>query len=119
MLFQDTYIEEIQPRFDILKTRHFDWSWNYVRLEDAYSYYDIIFSRLTTIDRRVALPSLIRPDGKEVIWSMENILFASAYMRLIFGLEVEYLYFSDFRINIEKKLYTIQIHNRVLLGLRH
>jgi hypothetical protein len=46
---------------------------------------------------------------------METILFVSAYMRLIFGLEVEYLYFSDFQINIEKKLYsnTIQIHNRV------
>ena len=52
---------------------------------------------------------------------METILFVSAYMRLIFGLEVEYLYFSDFQINIEKKLYsnTIQIHNRVRLGLRH
>jgi hypothetical protein len=36
MLFQDTYIEGIQPRFDILKTRHFEGPGiTYVRLEDA------------------------------------------------------------------------------------
>jgi hypothetical protein len=73
-----------------------------------YSYYDIIFSRLTTIDREIiarCIALLNHADSdrwKEVIWSMENIPFASAYMRLIFGLEVEYLSFSDFRINIEK-----------------
>ena len=52
---------------------------------------------------------LLLQNLKDRLWQMErghmvheNILFASAYMRLIFGLEVEYLYFSDFRINIEK-----------------
>jgi hypothetical protein len=45
---------------------------------------------------------------------MENILFASAYMRLIFGLEVEYLYFSDFRINIEKKSLEVEVESNAL-----
>jgi hypothetical protein len=51
MLFQDTYIEGIQPRFDILKARHFAGITSVLKM--LYSYYDIIFSRLTTIDREI------------------------------------------------------------------
>jgi fatty acid synthase subunit alpha, fungi type len=54
----DAYIEGIQPRFDILKARHFDSSWNWVRqLEDALlMYYDIIFGRFsTTVDREITV----------------------------------------------------------------
>ena len=47
----DTYIEGIQPRFDILKARHFDSSWNWVRQDALLMYYDIIFGQLTTVDR--------------------------------------------------------------------
>jgi 3-oxoacyl-ACP reductase-like protein len=45
----DTYIEGIQPVFDPLKARRFD-SWNWVRQDALVMYYDIIFSRLTTVD---------------------------------------------------------------------
>ena len=46
----DAYIEGIQPRFDILKARHFDSSWNWVRQDALLMYYDIIFGRFTTVD---------------------------------------------------------------------
>jgi fatty acid synthase subunit alpha, fungi type len=49
----DTYIEGIQPRFDILKARRFDSSWNWVRQDALLMYYDIIFGRLTTVDREI------------------------------------------------------------------
>lgn len=49
----DAYIEGIQPRFDNLKTRHFDSSWNWVRRDALLTYYDIIFGQLTTVDREI------------------------------------------------------------------
>jgi fatty acid synthase subunit alpha, fungi type len=49
----DAYIEGIQPRFDILRARHFDSSWNWVRQDALLMYYDIIFGRLTTVDREI------------------------------------------------------------------
>jgi fatty acid synthase subunit beta len=49
----DTYIDGIQPRFDPLKARHFDSSWNWVRQDALLMYYDIIFGRLTTVDREI------------------------------------------------------------------
>ncbi|PPQ94469.1 hypothetical protein CVT25_001102 [Psilocybe cyanescens] len=49
----DTYIEGIQPRFDVLKARHFDSSWNWVRQDALIMFYDIIFGRLTTVDREI------------------------------------------------------------------
>ena len=57
----DAYIEGVQPRFDILKARCFDSSWNWAR-QDALSLcsctrapYDIIFGRLTTVDREITV----------------------------------------------------------------
>ena len=49
----DAYIEGIQPRFDILKACHFDSSWSWVCQDALLMYYDIIFGRLTTIDRKI------------------------------------------------------------------
>jgi fatty acid synthase subunit beta len=49
----DVYIDGIQPRFDPLKARHFDSSWNWVRQDALLMYYDIIFGRLTTVDREI------------------------------------------------------------------
>ena len=49
----DGYIEGIQPRFDILKARHFASSWNWVRQDALLMYYDIIFGRLTTVDQEI------------------------------------------------------------------
>ncbi|KAF9490473.1 fatty acid synthetase alpha subunit [Pleurotus eryngii] len=49
----DTYIEGIQPFFDPLKARRFDSSWNWVRQDALLMYYDIIFGRLTTVDREI------------------------------------------------------------------
>lgn len=49
----DSYIDGIQPRFDPLKARHFDSSWNWVRQDALLMYYDIIFGRLTTVDRDI------------------------------------------------------------------
>lgn len=63
----DAYLDGIQPRFDILKARHFDSSWNWVRQDAHIMFYDIIFGRLTTVDReitarRIALLNRADPD---------------------------------------------------------
>ncbi|KAF7965824.1 hypothetical protein HWV62_41719, partial [Athelia sp. TMB] len=49
----DTYIDGIQPVFDPLKARHFDSSWNWARQDALLMWYDIIFGRLTTVDREI------------------------------------------------------------------
>ena len=49
----DTYINGIQPVFDPLKARHFDSSWNWVRQDALLMLYDILFGRLTTVDREI------------------------------------------------------------------
>ena len=49
----DAYIDGIQPVFEPLKARHFDSSWNWVRQDALLMFYDIIFGRLTTIDREI------------------------------------------------------------------
>ena len=49
----DTYLDGIQPRFDALKARHFDSSWNWVRQDALLMWYDIIYGRLTTVDREI------------------------------------------------------------------
>jgi len=49
----DSYIEGIQPVFDALKARHFDSSWNWVRQDAILMFYDILFGRLTTVDREI------------------------------------------------------------------
>ena len=49
----DSYIEGIQPAFDALKARHFDSSWNWVRQDALLMFYDILFGRLTTVDREI------------------------------------------------------------------
>ena len=49
----DTYLDGIQPVFDALKARHFDSSWNWVRQDALLMFYDIIFGRLTTVDRQI------------------------------------------------------------------
>ncbi|KAF8656258.1 hypothetical protein AX16_002694 [Volvariella volvacea WC 439] len=49
----DYYVENIQPRFDPLKARHFDSHWNWVRQDALLMYYDIIHGRLTTVDREI------------------------------------------------------------------
>jgi 3-oxoacyl-ACP reductase-like protein len=49
----DTYIDGIQPIFDALKARHFDSSWNWVRQDALLMFYDILFGRLTTVDREI------------------------------------------------------------------
>ncbi|EIN09976.1 fatty acid synthase [Punctularia strigosozonata HHB-11173 SS5] len=49
----DSYIDGIQPVFDPLKARHFDSAWNWVRQDALLMFYDIIFGRLTTVDREI------------------------------------------------------------------
>ena len=49
----DFYLDGIQPRFDPLKARHFDSSWNWARQDALLMFYDIIHGRLTTVDREI------------------------------------------------------------------
>ncbi|KAL5526485.1 FAS2 [Sanghuangporus sanghuang] len=49
----DLYLDGIQPAFDPLKARHFDSSWNWVRQDALLMFYDIIFGRLTEVDREI------------------------------------------------------------------
>ncbi|KAF8071859.1 fatty acid synthase [Lyophyllum atratum] len=72
----DTYIEGIQPRFDPLKARHFDSSWNWVRQDALLMYYDIIFGRLTTVDREITarcIALLNRADPEMLAYMQYNI----------------------------------------------
>lgn len=47
----DDYIKGIQPVFEPAKARHFDSHWNWVRQDALIMWYDIIFGRLTGVDR--------------------------------------------------------------------
>lgn len=54
----DKYINGIQPVFEPLKARHFDSSWNWVRQDALTMWYDIIFGRLTAVDRDITSKSI-------------------------------------------------------------
>ncbi|KAG8889684.1 3-oxoacyl-[acyl-carrier-protein] synthase [Tulasnella sp. 332] len=47
------YIQGIRPVFEPLKARHFDSCWNWARQDALMMFYDIIFGRLTTVDRDI------------------------------------------------------------------
>ncbi|KAF5337910.1 hypothetical protein D9758_013124 [Tetrapyrgos nigripes] len=72
----DLYIDGIQPVFDPLKARHFDSSWNWVRQDALLMYYDIIFGRLTTVDRDITarcIALLNRADPEMLTYMQYNI----------------------------------------------
>jgi fatty acid synthase subunit alpha, fungi type len=72
----DAYIEGIQPVFDPLKARHFDSSWNWVRQDALLMYYDIIFGRLTTVDREITarcIALLNRADPEVLTYMQYNV----------------------------------------------
>ncbi len=45
----DSYVEGIQPSFDVLKARHFDSSWNWVPQDALLMFYDVLFGKLKTL----------------------------------------------------------------------
>lgn len=49
----DFYASGIEPSFDPLKARVYDSSWNWARQDALSMYYDIIFGRLTVVDREI------------------------------------------------------------------
>ena len=49
----DIYASGIDPSFDPLKARIYDSSWNWARQDALSMYYDIIFGRLTVVDREI------------------------------------------------------------------
>ena len=67
----EAYVQGIQPVFTPLKARHFNSSWNWVRQDALTMWMDILFGRLTTVDRDItarclvimnrADPALVRP----------------------------------------------------------
>lgn len=72
----DLYIDGIQPVFDPLKARHFDSSWSWVRQDALMMYYDIIFGRLTTVDREITarcIHLLNRADPEMLAYMQYNI----------------------------------------------
>jgi fatty acid synthase subunit beta len=72
----DTYIDGIQPVFDPLKARRFDSSWNWVRQDVLLMYYDIIFGRLTTVDREITaccIAHLNRAEPEVLTYMQYNI----------------------------------------------
>ncbi|OLY80881.1 Fatty acid synthase subunit alpha [Smittium mucronatum] len=61
------YSDGIRPQFDALKVRKFDSYWNWARQDALVLYYDILFGRLTEVDREVTakcihLMNRSRPD---------------------------------------------------------
>ncbi|KAK7463431.1 fatty acid synthase alpha subunit Lsd1 [Stygiomarasmius scandens] len=72
----DLYIDGIQPTFDPLKARRFDSSWNWVRQDALLMFYDIIFGRLTTVDRDITarcIAILNRADPEMLTYMQYNI----------------------------------------------
>ncbi|KAJ3916064.1 fatty acid synthase [Lentinula edodes] len=72
----DLYIDGIMPVFDPLKARRFDSSWNWVRQDALTMYYDIIFGRLTTVDREITarcIHLLNRADPEMLAYMQYNI----------------------------------------------
>ncbi|KAK8179249.1 hypothetical protein BC567DRAFT_285491 [Phyllosticta citribraziliensis] len=49
----DFYASGIEPQFTSLKARVYDSSWNWARQDALTMYYDIIFGRLTAVDREI------------------------------------------------------------------
>eukprot|EP01117_Protostelium_nocturnum_P000846 TRINITY_DN1109_c0_g1_i4.p1 TRINITY_DN1109_c0_g1~~TRINITY_DN1109_c0_g1_i4.p1 ORF type:complete len:3931 (+),score=1672.78 TRINITY_DN1109_c0_g1_i4:607-12399(+) len=49
----ETYENGIKPLFAVTKARHFDSWWNWVRQDMMLMWYDIIFKKLTTVDREI------------------------------------------------------------------
>jgi len=49
----EKYIKGISQSFNSLKVRKFDSSWNWVRQDSFEMWFDIIFGRLTTVDREI------------------------------------------------------------------
>ena len=49
----ETYVRGIMPVFEPLKARHFDSSWNWVRQEALILWYDILYGRISTVDRDI------------------------------------------------------------------
>lgn len=70
------YIEGIRPAFDALKARHFDSSWNWVRQDALLMWYDIIYGRLTTVDRDITarcIEVMNRADNELLAFMQYNI----------------------------------------------
>ncbi|KAF9062802.1 hypothetical protein BDP27DRAFT_1368514 [Rhodocollybia butyracea] len=64
------------PVFDPAKARHFDSSWNWVRQDALMMFYDIIFGRLTTVDREITarcIHLLNRADPEMLAFMQYNI----------------------------------------------
>ncbi|BGP41220.1 fatty acid synthase alpha subunit Lsd1 [Rhodotorula kratochvilovae] len=55
----EAYVQGIQPVFNPLKARHFNSSWNWVRQDALTMWMDIIFGRLTTVDRDITARCLV------------------------------------------------------------
>ncbi|GAA6028849.1 hypothetical protein JCM8097_007429 [Rhodosporidiobolus ruineniae] len=55
----DAYVQGIQPVFNPLKARHFNSSWNWVRQDALTMWMDILFGRLTTVDRDITARCLV------------------------------------------------------------
>ncbi|KNC98227.1 phosphopantetheine-protein transferase domain [Spizellomyces punctatus DAOM BR117] len=49
----DVYAEGIKPSFDRLKARVFDSHWNWARQDALQLYYDMIFGRISSVDREL------------------------------------------------------------------
>ncbi|KPV74523.1 uncharacterized protein RHOBADRAFT_28081 [Rhodotorula graminis WP1] len=55
----EAYVQGIQPVFTPLKARHFNSSWNWVRQDALTMWMDILFGRLTTVDRDITARCLV------------------------------------------------------------
>jgi fatty acid synthase subunit beta len=72
----DMYVDGIQPIFDPLKAWHFNSSWNWARQDALLMYYDVLFGRLTTVDRDItarAISLLNRADAGLLSYMQYNI----------------------------------------------
>ena len=72
----DVYISGVLPVFDPLKARHFDSAWNWVRQDALIMFYDIIFGRLTTVDREITarcIAIMNRADPAFIIYMQYHI----------------------------------------------
>jgi fatty acid synthase subunit alpha len=79
----EAYVQGIQPVFTPLKARHFNSSWNWVRQDALMMWMDILFGRLTTVDRDITARCLVimnRADPALVSF-ISLLLFSSSIQR--------------------------------------
>ncbi|PLW37368.1 hypothetical protein PCANC_19643 [Puccinia coronata f. sp. avenae] len=101
----ENYLKGIQPVFDPLKARHFDFAWNWVQQTALEMFFDIIYGRLKTVDRDITAKCLmLLSNCREAIGTAplyRDVTFPTA-PKITVTLEGEILYEEVNRVRVSR-----------------